>query len=246
MILEILPDAASLCGVKGYDPAKRGNDLLTSIHKAMVRVRSMGDALYRESFDADSRSFIDHQGIAGLKAGLEVFGIKSRTGAPLTREARRAVSGINSTNGISLTRSLKMLIDIFKGEFGWRASVEMLDSGCSNPSFPSFPRFPSWFLMTDTTSTPPAGIHCLQSINVAIFFVMNFQKVENVFPQLISMPCCSVLSFTISARVSVITANAEQILLMRFSPVRISYAFQGGCDLSGSRAPAPDSFCTVD
>ncbi|GKT29198.1 HD domain-containing protein, partial [Aduncisulcus paluster] len=54
LILEILPDAASLCGVKGYDPAKRGNDLLTSIHKAMVRVRSMGDALYRESFDADS------------------------------------------------------------------------------------------------------------------------------------------------------------------------------------------------
>ncbi|NDV28377.1 ACT domain-containing protein [Desulfovibrio sp. JC010] len=138
LIIEILPDAASLCGFKGYDPAKRGNELLTSIHRAMVRVRSMGDALFRESFDAESRSFIDHCGIAGLKAGLEVFGIKSRTGAPLTREARRAVSAIDSAEGVKLTRSLKMLIDIFKGEFGWRASVEMLDSGVFKSFLPEF------------------------------------------------------------------------------------------------------------
>ncbi|MFW5500217.1 MULTISPECIES: HD domain-containing protein [unclassified Maridesulfovibrio] len=164
LILEILPDAASLCGVKGYDPAKRGNDLLTSIHKAMVRVRSMGDALYRESFDADSRSFIDHQGIAGLKAGLEVFGIKSRTGVPLTREARRAVSGINSTNGISLTRALKMLIDIFKGEFGWRASVEMLDSGVFKSFLPEFSKV-SELVPYDGYHQYPPGRHSLLTVH---------------------------------------------------------------------------------
>ncbi|WP_319763828.1 HD domain-containing protein [Maridesulfovibrio sp.] len=164
LILDILPEAASLCGVKGYDPAKRGNQLLTSIHKAMIRVRSMGDALYRESFDADSRSFIDHQGIAGLKAGLEVFGIKSRTGAPLTREARRAVSTISSSEGINLTRALKMVIDIFKGESGWRASVEMLDSGVFKSFLPEFSKVAE-LVPYDGYHQYPPGRHSLLTVH---------------------------------------------------------------------------------
>ncbi len=164
LILEILPDVASFCGFKGYDPAKRGNNLLTAIHRAMVRVRSMGDALYRESFDADSRSFIDHGGIAGLETGLEVFGIKSRTGAPLTREARRAVSSIHSANGTSLTRSLKMLIDIFKGEFGWRASVEMLDSGIFKSFLPEFAKVAD-LVPYDGYHQYPPGRHSLLTVH---------------------------------------------------------------------------------
>ena len=164
LIIEILPDVAALCGVKGYDPARRGNELLTSVHQAMVRVRSMGDALYRESFDAESRSFIDHRGIAGLEAGLEVFGIKSRTGAPLTREARRAVSAIDSASGISLTRSLKMLIDIFKGEFGWRASVEMLDSGVFSSFLPEFSKV-SELVPYDGYHQYPPGRHSLLTVH---------------------------------------------------------------------------------
>ncbi|TIH13781.1 HD domain-containing protein [Marinifilum sp. JC120] len=168
LILEILPDVASLCGVKGYDPAKRGNELLTSVHQAMVRVRSMGDSLFRESFDAESRSFIDHRPILGqgaeLKAGLEVFGIKSRTGAPLTREARRAVSTISSADGISLTHSLKMLMDIFKGEFGWRASVEMLDSGVFNSFLPEFSKV-SELVPYDGYHQYPPGRHSLLTVH---------------------------------------------------------------------------------
>ena len=164
LILEILPDVASLCGVKGYDPAKRGNDLLASIHQSMVRVRSMGDGLFRESFDADSRSFIDHRGIAGLKAGLEVFGIKSRTGVPLTREARRAVSSISSYDDINLTRALKMVIDIFKGEFGWRASVEMLDSGVFKSFLPEFSKV-SELVPYDGYHQYPPGRHSLLTVH---------------------------------------------------------------------------------
>ncbi|WP_319777952.1 ACT domain-containing protein [Maridesulfovibrio sp.] len=164
LIIEVLPDVALLCGVKGYDPAKRGNDLLTSIHQAMVRVRSMGDALFRESFDVQSRSFIDHRGIAGLRAGLEVFGIKSRTGAPLTREARRAVSSINSAEGINLTRALKMLIDIFKGEFGWRASVEMLDSGVFKSFLPEFSKVAD-LVPYDGYHQYPPGRHSLLTVH---------------------------------------------------------------------------------
>ncbi|WP_415719439.1 ACT domain-containing protein [Maridesulfovibrio sp.] len=164
LILEILPDVASLCGVKGYDPAKRGNELLASIHQSMVRVRSMGDGLFRESFDADSRSFIDHRGIAGLKAALEVFGIKSRTGVPLTREARRAVSSISTTDDINLTRALKMVIDIFKGEFGWRASVEMLDSGVFKSFLPEFSKV-SELVPYDGYHQYPPGRHSLLTVH---------------------------------------------------------------------------------
>ncbi|WP_419784520.1 HD domain-containing protein [Maridesulfovibrio sp.] len=164
LILDILPDAASFCGVKGYDPAKRGNELLASIHQAMIRVRSMGDGLFRESFDADSRSFIDHRGIAGLKAGLEVFGIKSRTGVPLTREARRAVSSISSSDDINLTRALKMVIDIFKGEFGWRASVEMLDSGVLKSFLPEFSKV-SELVPYDGYHQYPPGRHSLLTVH---------------------------------------------------------------------------------
>lgn len=164
LILEILPDVALLCGIKGYDPAKRGNELLAAVHQAMIRVRSMGDALFRESFDADSRSFIDHRGIAGLKAGLEVFGIKSRTGIPLTREARRAVSSISSSEDINLTRALKMVIDIFKGEFGWRASVEMLDSGVFKSFLPEFSKV-SELVPYDGYHQYPPGRHSLLTVH---------------------------------------------------------------------------------
>ncbi|NDV22395.1 ACT domain-containing protein [Desulfovibrio sp. JC022] len=168
LILEILPDVASLCGFKGYDPAKRGNELLTSIHQAMVRVRSMGDGLFRESFDAESRFFIDHRpsvGLGtGLKSGLEVFGIKSRTGAPLTRESRRAVSAIGSAEGISLTRSLKMLIDILKGEFGWLASVEMLDSGVFKSFLPEFSQVAD-LVPYDGYHQYPPGRHSLLTVH---------------------------------------------------------------------------------
>ncbi|WP_432734655.1 ACT domain-containing protein [Maridesulfovibrio sp. FT414] len=164
LILDILPDVASLCGVKGYNPAKRGNDLLTSIHKAMVRIRSMGDALYRESFDRAMRSFIGCEGPVGLAEALAVFETKSRNGYPLTREARRAVSRVDSAAGVSVEKALTTLIDILKGEFGWRTSLEMLDSGLFKSFLPEFATV-SELVPYDGYHQYPPGRHSLLTVN---------------------------------------------------------------------------------
>lgn len=164
LILEFLPDVASLCGVKGYNPAKRGNDLLTSIHKAMVRIRSMGDAIYRESFDRKGRSFIGCEEPVELKEALAVFEIKSRTGDPLTREARRAVSAVETSVGVSVEKALRDLIEILKGEHGWKASLEMLDSGLFKAFLPEFARV-SELVPYDGYHQYPPGRHSLLTVH---------------------------------------------------------------------------------
>ncbi|WP_027721808.1 ACT domain-containing protein [Maridesulfovibrio zosterae] len=164
LILEILPDVASLCGVKGYNPAKRGNDILTAIHKAMIRIRSMGDALYRESFERNSISFIDHSGTADLDAALNVFEIKSRTGNPLTRKARRAVSKVSCKSGVNIQEALTRLVDILKGEFGWRTSLEMLDSGLFKSFLPDFAKV-SELVPYDGYHQYPPGRHSLLTVH---------------------------------------------------------------------------------
>lgn len=164
LILEILPDVASLCGVKGYNPAKRGNDLLTSIHQAMIRVRSMGDALFRENFDSESRNFIEHTGPASLKDALNIFEIKSRTGEPLTREARRAVSQVKSCSELCIESCLAKLLKILKGKFGWRTSLEMLDSGLFKSFLPEFAKV-SELVPYDGYHQYPPGRHSLLTVH---------------------------------------------------------------------------------
>ncbi|CCO23364.1 HD domain-containing protein [Maridesulfovibrio hydrothermalis] len=164
LVLDILPDVASLCGVKGYNPARRGNDLLTAIHQAMVRIRSMGDALFRESFDCKNRTFIEFNGLTGLDGGLAVFETKSRTGYPLTREARRAVSNINEGADPGLGESLSRLIDILKGDYGWRTSLEMLDSGLLKSFLPEFAKV-SELVPYDGYHQYPPGRHSLLTVH---------------------------------------------------------------------------------
>lgn len=164
LILEVLPDVASLCGVKGYNPAKRGNDLLASIHKAMVRIRSMGDALYRESIAPGSQSFIGGEDPLGIEEALQIFKTKSRTGEPLTRDARRAVSKIESGAGVSVEKALISLIDILKGEYGWRASLEMLDSGLFKSFLPEFAEVAE-LVPYDGYHQYPPGRHSLLTVH---------------------------------------------------------------------------------
>ncbi len=164
LILEVLSDVASLCGIKGYNPAKRGNDLLTAIHQAMVRIRSMGDALYRETFDCESYSFIEHSGTADLNDVLNIFKVKSCTGHPLTREARRAVSHMERTESVGLEGALTSLNEILKGEYGWRASLEMLDSGVFRSFLPDFAKV-SELVPYDGYHQYPPGRHSLLTVH---------------------------------------------------------------------------------
>lgn len=164
LILEVLPDVAALCGVKGYNPAKRGNDLLTAIHQAIVRVRSMGDALFREAFDSGSRLFIEHSGAADLSDALNLFEDKSCSGKPLTREARRAVSCIKNGPVVSVQNVLTSLIDILKGEYGWRTSLEMLDSGVFKTVLPDFAKVLE-LVPYDGYHQYPPGRHSLLTVH---------------------------------------------------------------------------------
>ncbi|SDK58206.1 UTP--GlnB (protein PII) uridylyltransferase, GlnD [Maridesulfovibrio ferrireducens] len=162
--IERLADVASLCGVKGYSPGKRGNDLLNELHAAMIRIRSMGDALYRESFIKDSQQFIKWSGPISLKSALNLFKIKSRNGNPLTREARRAVANLNSEIDICLGDVLNLLIKILEAPYGWRSSLEMLDSGVFNSFLPEFSKVAA-LIPYDGYHRYPPGRHSLLTVH---------------------------------------------------------------------------------
>ncbi|SMF36250.1 HD domain-containing protein [Desulfovibrio gilichinskyi] len=177
--IERVADVAELCGVKGYSPAKRGNDLLNKLHSAMINVRSMGDALYRESFIKDLRTFIEWSGPISLKSALELFEHKSRTGNPLTREARRAVSNINSEIDISLGDALTLLIKIFEAPYGWRTSLEMLDSGLFDSFLPEFSKVAA-LIPYDGYHRYPPGRHTLLAVQKCCSIYRDeFEGLEN-------------------------------------------------------------------
>ncbi|OEU66821.1 MAG: protein-PII uridylyltransferase [Desulfovibrio sp. S3730MH75] len=162
--IERLADVASLCSVKGYSPAKRGQDLLNELHAAMVRVRSLGNSLYRETFLRDSLNFISSDGPVTLKSALNLFEIKSYSGDPLTRDTRRAVAALDDISDISIGDALASLIKIFEGPFGWRASLEILDSGLIGSFIPAFSKLVA-LVPYDGYHKYPPGRHSLLTVH---------------------------------------------------------------------------------
>ncbi len=162
--IERLADVASLCGVKGYSPAKRGQDLLNELHAAMVRVRSLGNSLYRETFLRNSLNFISSDGSVTLKSALDLFETKSNSGDPLTRDTRRAVAALDDISDISIGGALGSLIKIFEGPFGWRASLEMLDSGLIGSFIPAFSKLAA-LVPYDGYHKYPPGRHSLLTVH---------------------------------------------------------------------------------
>ncbi|WP_031484692.1 [protein-PII] uridylyltransferase family protein [Maridesulfovibrio frigidus] len=178
--IERLADVASLCGVKGYSPAKRGQDLLNELHAAMVRVRSLGNSLYRETFLRDSLNFISSDGLVTLKSALNLFEIKSHSGDPLTRDTRRAVAALDDISDISISDALGSLVKIFKGPFGWRASLEMLDSGLIGSFIPAFSKLAA-LVPYDGYHKYPPGRHSLLTVHKCCdIFREEFESPDNL------------------------------------------------------------------
>lgn len=139
LALEKLPEVASLCGVRDYNPARRGEKLLSVLHRAMIRIRSMGAALYREGF-TPSAEVLDWDGEGGIKGAMEVFRSKSKSGLPLSRRARRLISGVSDSAEGNHSGILTALIEILRAPDGWKTSLEMLDSGLLTAILPEFAR----------------------------------------------------------------------------------------------------------
>lgn len=137
LILELLPEVASLCGIRDYHPARRGEKLLSSLHKAMISIRSIGDALYREGMNFPSE-VIDWDGRDGVEGAVKIFSSKSVSGLPLSRRARRKVAQIKADSPFDLQKVLPEFLEILKAPFGWKTSLEMLDSDLLSVILPDF------------------------------------------------------------------------------------------------------------
>jgi [protein-PII] uridylyltransferase len=166
LILEMLPDVAALCGIRDYNPARRGEKLLAEIHNSMIGIRSMGDALYREGFCSSCRT-IDWNGQDGINGAVSLFRLKSESGLPLSRRARRLVSSIAPSSECNLKKTIPVLIEILRAPYGWKTSLEMLDSGLLSVILPDFSKA-SRIVPFDGYHQHTPGRHALLAVRNAI------------------------------------------------------------------------------